>query len=97
MPSERYPRRRLITFVVLVVLSGAMLMVDESRPVQELRNGVRFAMAPIQDTLSRQRTAPVTCSTSSERSVGGSERPAAPVVRSRRPRPTLRNGTGTAG
>jgi rod shape-determining protein MreC len=51
MLSERYARRRLITFLVLVVLSGALLMLDESGPVQELRNGVRFAMAPIQDTL----------------------------------------------
>lgn len=51
MLRDRYARGRLFIFTVLVVLSGALLLLDGSGPVQELRNGVRFAMAPIQDTL----------------------------------------------
>ncbi len=51
MLPDRLTRRHLITFVLLVAISGALLMLDGSGPVQELRNGVRFAMSPIQDTL----------------------------------------------
>lgn len=51
MLRDRYARRRLFTFAVLVVLSAGLMAVDRTAPVQELRNGVRFAMAPIQDVL----------------------------------------------
>jgi rod shape-determining protein MreC len=52
MLSDRSARRRLLTFGLLVALSVAMLVVSGSAPVQELRRGVHFAVAPMQDTLS---------------------------------------------
>jgi len=52
MLRDRYARRRLITFVVLVVLSVGMIAVSGTAPVNELRSGVRFAITPVQDTLS---------------------------------------------
>ena len=52
MLRDRYARRRLFTFVVLVVLSVGMIAVSGTRPVNEVRNGVRFAIAPVQDVLS---------------------------------------------
>ncbi len=52
MLRDRYARRRLITFVVLVVLSVGLIAVDGTRPVSEMRSGVRFAVAPVQDVLS---------------------------------------------
>lgn len=51
MLRDRYARRRLITYAVLVTLSAGLLAADSTAPVRELRNGVRFAMAPIQDVL----------------------------------------------
>lgn len=52
MLSDRYGRRRIITFAVLVGLCLVMLVVSASAPVQELRRGIAFAIAPVQDTLS---------------------------------------------
>ena len=52
MFRDRYARRRLITFVVLVGLCLVMLAASGSRPVQELRNGIRFAFTPVQDRLA---------------------------------------------
>ena len=52
MWNDRYARRRLITFVVLIGLCVVMLIVSGSGPVQELRRGVKFAIAPVQDSLS---------------------------------------------
>jgi rod shape-determining protein MreC len=49
---DRGARRRLIAFGVLVALSLVMLIVSASAPVQELRRGVNFAVAPMRDTLS---------------------------------------------
>ena len=49
---DRYARRRAITFVVLVGLCLVLLAVSGSAPVQELRRGVNFAVAPVQGTLS---------------------------------------------
>lgn len=51
MLRDRYARRRLVVFVVLVTLSAGLMAADSTAPVQEVRNGVRFAMAPIQDAL----------------------------------------------
>jgi rod shape-determining protein MreC len=51
MLRDRYARRRLFTFAVLVVLSLGMIAVSDTRPVNELRNGVRFAITPVQDAL----------------------------------------------
>ncbi|MEA2026576.1 MAG: rod shape-determining protein MreC [Chloroflexota bacterium] len=52
MLSDRHARRRLVAFVVLVGLCLVMLVVSGSAPVQELRRGIKFAFAPVQDTLS---------------------------------------------
>lgn len=52
MFRDRYARRRLVTFVVLVVVSVGMIAVSDTRPVNEVRNGIRFAIAPVQDVLS---------------------------------------------
>ncbi len=52
MLRDRHARRRFIAFVVLVGVCAVMLVVSDSAPVQELRRGVKFAMAPVQDTLS---------------------------------------------
>ena len=51
MLRDRYARRRLFTFMVLVLLSVGMIAVSDTGPVTELRNGVRFAITPVQDTL----------------------------------------------
>ena len=51
MLRDRYARRRLFTFMVLVLLSVGMIAVSDTGPVTELRNGVRFAFTPVQDTL----------------------------------------------
>ena len=52
MLRDRLARRRLVVFVVLVALCLAMLVVSGSAPVQELRRGVNFAIAPVQASLS---------------------------------------------
>ena len=51
MLRDRYARRRFITFMVLVLMSLALIAVSRTGPAQELRNGVRFAVGPVQDTL----------------------------------------------
>ncbi len=51
MLRDRFARRRLVAFGVLVMLSVGMIAVSDTRPVDELRNGVRFAITPVQDTL----------------------------------------------
>jgi rod shape-determining protein MreC len=50
---DRHARRRLLAYGLLVALCLMMLAVSGSRPVTELRNGVRYAVAPIQDFLSQ--------------------------------------------
>lgn len=52
MLRDRSARRRLVVFAVLVGLCATMLAVSNSAAVQELRRGVKFAIAPVQDTLS---------------------------------------------
>jgi rod shape-determining protein MreC len=52
MLRDRYARRRLFAFAVLLMLSVAMIAVSDTRPANELRNGVRFAVTPMQDALS---------------------------------------------
>jgi rod shape-determining protein MreC len=52
MLRDRNARRRLVVFGVLVGLCLAMLVVSGSAPVQELRRGVHFAIAPVQESLS---------------------------------------------
>ena len=52
MLRDHHARRRLVALVVLLGLCVVMLAVSGSAPVQELRRGVKFAIAPVQDTLS---------------------------------------------
>ena len=52
MLRDRFARRRLIAFSVLTVLSVGLIYVSDSGPVSELRSGIRFAVTPVQDTLS---------------------------------------------
>ncbi len=52
MLRDRYARRRLFVFVVLVGLAATILALQGTAPMQELRNGIRFAVAPVQDTLA---------------------------------------------
>lgn len=52
MLRDRYARRRLVTFMVLVVMSMGLIAVSNTAPVIELRNGVRFAITPVQETLA---------------------------------------------
>jgi rod shape-determining protein MreC len=50
--NDRTTRRRAIVFVVLVGLCLALLVVSGTAPAQELRRGVRFAVTPVQESLS---------------------------------------------
>jgi rod shape-determining protein MreC len=52
MLSDRLARRHLVVFIVLVGLCLAMLLVSGSPAVQEVRRGVNFAIAPVQETLT---------------------------------------------
>jgi rod shape-determining protein MreC len=52
MLRDRIARRRLVVFVLLVTVCLAMLVVSGSGPVQELRRGVHYAIAPVQGSLS---------------------------------------------
>ncbi|HLB45322.1 MAG TPA: rod shape-determining protein MreC [Candidatus Limnocylindrales bacterium] len=51
MLSSRHVRRQIVLYVVLLALSMLLLAFSGSAPVRELRRGVGFAMAPIQETL----------------------------------------------
>jgi rod shape-determining protein MreC len=44
-------RRQIVVYVLLLAVSMLMLAFSRSAPVTELRSGVGFAMAPIQETL----------------------------------------------
>jgi rod shape-determining protein MreC len=52
MLRDRSARRRSIVFGALVGACLVMLFVSESAPVQELRRGVNFAVAPVQGSLA---------------------------------------------
>lgn len=52
MLRDRHARRRLSAFALLVGLCVVMLGVSGSAPVDELRRGVKFAIAPVENTLS---------------------------------------------
>ena len=51
MLRDRNARRRSIILVVLLTLSMGLIAVSDTRPVEEMRNGVRFAVSPVQDML----------------------------------------------
>jgi rod shape-determining protein MreC len=52
MLRDRAARRRAVTFALLVAACLMLLAVGRSAPAQELRRGVNFALAPVQDALS---------------------------------------------
>ena len=52
MLSDRLARRRFVVFVLLIGLCLGMLLVSGSAAVQEVRRGVNFAIAPVQETLT---------------------------------------------
>jgi rod shape-determining protein MreC len=49
--NSRSVRRQIVVYVLLLAVSMLMLAFSHSAPVTELRRGVGFAMAPIQETL----------------------------------------------
>jgi rod shape-determining protein MreC len=51
MLRDRFARRRIVIFVILVAASVGLMAVNDTAPARELRNGIRFAIAPVQDTL----------------------------------------------
>lgn len=52
MLRDSRARRRAVVFTVLVALSLVMIAVSGTRPVEELRRGVNFAVSPVQGTIS---------------------------------------------
>ena len=52
MLRDRQARGHIVTWVVLVAMSLMLLAFSDSRPLQDLRGGVNFALAPIQEVLS---------------------------------------------
>ena len=52
MLRDRAARRRAVTFAILVAACLMLLAVGRSAPAQELRRGVNFALAPVQDALA---------------------------------------------
>jgi rod shape-determining protein MreC len=50
--TDRTLRRQLVTFSLLVATCLLLLAFSETRPIQDLRGGVNFALAPIRETLS---------------------------------------------
>src|SRR5688572_12028331 len=52
-PEERpSPRRRIVVFMLLIAGSLLLLAMSTSAPMQEVRQGVRFAVSPIQEALA---------------------------------------------
>ncbi len=51
MLTGRSVRRQIVAYVLLLAVSILMLAFSQSAPVTQLRRGVGFAMAPIQETL----------------------------------------------
>jgi rod shape-determining protein MreC len=51
MMRDRNARRRTIVFAGLVAVCLVLIAVSRTTPVQELRRGLTFAVAPVQDTL----------------------------------------------
>jgi rod shape-determining protein MreC len=52
MPRDRLARRRAIVFVLLVASCLLLLSVSRTGPVESVREGVNFAVAPIQGALA---------------------------------------------
>lgn len=52
MLSDRTLRRQLVTFSLLIATCMLLLAFSDTKPVQDVRSGVNFALAPIRDALS---------------------------------------------
>jgi len=50
--QKRSPRRRIVVFMLLIAASVLMLAVSASGPMKDVRQGVRFAVSPIQEVLA---------------------------------------------
>lgn len=51
MPTNRSLRRQVVVYVLLLAISMLLLAFSSSAPVTQLRQGVGYAMAPIQEVL----------------------------------------------
>jgi rod shape-determining protein MreC len=49
---DRQARGHIVTWVILVAISLLLLAFSDSRPLKDLRGGVNFALAPVQEVLS---------------------------------------------
>jgi rod shape-determining protein MreC len=52
MLTDRTVRRQLVTFSLLIATCMLLLAFSDTRPVQDLRGGVNFALAPIREALT---------------------------------------------
>jgi rod shape-determining protein MreC len=52
MLTDRTVRRQLVTFSLLIATCMLLLAFSDTKPVQDMRGGVNFALAPIRDALS---------------------------------------------
>ncbi len=52
MLTDRTLRRQLVTFSLLIATCMLLLAFSDTKPVQDVRGGVNFALTPIRDTLS---------------------------------------------
>lgn len=52
MLRDRQARGHIVTYVVLIAVSLLLLAFSDSRPLRDLRGGVNFALAPVQEALS---------------------------------------------
>ncbi len=52
MMRDRQARGHIVAWVMLVAVSLLLLAFNDSRPLQDLRSGVNFALAPVQAVLS---------------------------------------------
>jgi len=52
MLRDRQARGHIVTYVMLIAVSLLLLAFSDSRPLRDLRGGVNFALAPVQEALS---------------------------------------------
>ena len=52
MLRDRQARGHILTYMMLVAVSLLLLAFSDSRPIRDLRGGVNFALAPVQEALA---------------------------------------------
>ncbi len=52
MLRDRQARGHIVTYMMLVAVSLLLLAFSDSRPIRDLRGGVNFALAPVQEALA---------------------------------------------